>query len=202
MKQLIPASEIASFIARSRAYLDVPVAMSHDGRQEKLTNVYRKFAQSVLLAGGLSGLFAGPVFAGPECDSMGRHEMKAEQRSKMMDSHHQQLQAALKLTPAQEPGWKKLIASEKPNSPNSPNSATREDWAKLSPPDRAEKMLEQINARQAHMVEYVAALKGFYASLSSEQQKVFEDMHAGQRAGRHGKAGHHKPVAMPPPAKG
>jgi periplasmic protein CpxP/Spy len=199
MKPLTPPFAIASFIATSRAYLDLPVAMLHASWQERSTNVYRNFARSLLLAGGLSGLFAGPVFAGPECDTMGRHEMKAEQRSKMMDSHHQQLQAALKLTPAQEPGWKKLIASEKPNAPN---GAAREDWAKLSPPDRAEKMLEQINARQAHMVEYVAALKDFYASLSSEQQKVFEDMHAGQRAGRHGKAGHHKPMAMPQPAKG
>ena len=106
----------------------------------------------------------------------------------MREQHHQQLHDALKLTPEQEPGWKKLMESEQPRPATSGAETAKEDWSKLTTPERAEKMLALGKARQEHMSEYVAALKGFYATLTVEQKKTFEDMHAGQRGEMHGKA--------------
>ena len=164
-------------------------------------NSYRRLAQSVLLATGLGAFLAGPVFADPGCGPMGGHEAHAEHHSKMMEQHHKQLHDALKLTSEQEAGWKKLMESEEPR-PSTSGAGQREDWAKLSTPERAEKMLELGKARQEHMAEYVAALKGFYATLSVEQKKTFEDMHADQRGSMRGKPGMKSPAVVPPPPKG
>jgi Spy/CpxP family protein refolding chaperone len=39
------------------------------------------------------------------------------------------------------------------------------------------------------MADHVSALKAFYATLTPEQQKTFEDFHAGPHGGMPGKPG-------------
>jgi hypothetical protein len=112
-----------------------------------------------------------------------------------MDEHHKVLHEALKLTPAQEPGWQKLMDSEHPKV--AANAGQPIDWSKLTAPERAEKMLELAKVRQEQMAEHVAALKVFYASLTPEQQKAFEDAHAAPRAG----VGMKKPMNAAPSEK-
>lgn len=167
----------------------------------KSMNGCRRLAQSVLLATGLGALLAGPVFAEPDCDDRGGKQAHHQHYGKMIEQHHQQLHDALKLTPEQEPVWERLMESEKPK-PSSAGTGQREDWSKLSAPERAERALELYKSRQAHMAEYVAALKGFYATLSPEQQKTFEEMHASQRGGMRAKPGPRNPDSGAPPAKG
>lgn len=143
---------------------------------------YRKVVQSLLLAAGVGAFAAGPAMADPGCDHRGGH---SERHAKMMEQHHTQLHEALKLTAEQEPAWKKLMDSEQPRT--AAQGGPAEDWAKLNAPERAEKMLELSKARQAQMTDHVAALKAFYAALTPEQQKIFEDFHAGPRGGMAGK---------------
>lgn len=208
--------DFKSFLAVSREYLGLnaaldaaasevaplPALMPQPKRERRNMNDYRRLAQSVLLATGLGVFLPGSAFAEPDCGPMGGREAHHEQHGKMMEQHHKQLHDALKLTPEQETGWKKLIESEQPR-PSSVGAGKREDWSKLSAPERAEKTLELYKARQEHMTEYVAALKGFYSTLSPEQKKIFEDMHASQRGSMRGKPGPHNPgTAAPPPAKG
>ncbi len=160
-------------------------------------NSYRKIAPSLLLAAGLSAVFAAPVFAEPGCGPMGGRDYRHEQYSKNMEQHQKMLHDTLKLTPAQEAGWKKLIDSEQPMQ--AANMSKHEDWSKLSAPERADKMLELSKARQEHMTEHVVALKAFYASLTPAQQKSFEDFHAGSLSAMGGKhrSGMNKPEKMP-----
>jgi Spy/CpxP family protein refolding chaperone len=143
-----------------------------------MMNYSRKLALSVILAAGLGA--AVPVLAEQGCAPMGGHESHYEHHGKDVEQHHQQLHDALKLTAAQEAGWKKLIESEQPR-PSTPAAEQREDWSKLSTPERAEKMLALTRAREQQMGDYVVALKAFYATLSTEQKKTFEDVHASQR---------------------
>lgn len=150
-------------------------------------NQYRKFAQSLLVATGLGVFLAGPVIAEQACEGMDGHHGHFEKHAKMLEQHHQQLHDALKLTPEQESGWKKLMDAEQARPATSGAEMAKEDWSKLTTPERAEKMLALSKARQEHMSEYVAALKGFYATLTVEQKKTFEDMHAAQRNEMHGK---------------
>lgn len=178
----------------------LPALIPQPNLRRKNMKSYRRLAQSVLLATGLGAFLAGPAFADRGCGAMGGHEAHHEHHGKMMEQHHKQLHDALKLTPEQEPGWKKLMESEQPK-PSSAGAAQREDWSKLSTPERAEKTLELYKARQEHMTEYVAALKGFYATLSPEQKKIFEDMHASQRSGMRGKPGPRNPGPATSPVK-
>jgi len=207
--------DLSSFLAVSREYFGLnadlaaapskvarlPALVPQLNQQRKNVNSYRRLARSVLLATGLGAFLAGSAFADPGCDSMGGHEAHQQHHGKMLEQHHKQLHDALKLTPEQEPAWKKLIESEQPK-PSSAGAAQRDDWSKLSTPERAEKTLELYKARQEHMTEYVAALKGFYATLTPEQKKIFEDMHASPQRGMRGKHGPRHPGAGVPPAKG
>jgi len=145
---------------------------------------YRKVVQSLLIAAGVGVFAAGPAMADPGCDHRGGH---SERHAKMMEQHHNQLHDALKLTAEQEPAWKKLMDSEQPRA--AAQGGQPEDWTKLNAPERAEKMLELSKVRQAQMAEHVAALKTFYAALTPEQQKTFEDFHTGPRGGMAGKPG-------------
>ena len=149
---------------------------------------YRTLATSVLLASAL-GFAAAPALAGhPNCGAKGEHGDFSEHRAEHMQKHHQKLHAALKLTADQEGAWKKLMDSEPPMGKM--ESGKSDDWAKLTTPERADKMLERMKEHQAHQVEHVAALKEFYAVLTPEQKKVFDTESV--RGHRGGPGWHHK----------
>jgi Spy/CpxP family protein refolding chaperone len=116
-----------------------------------------------------------------------------------MEQHHMKLLAALKLTPDQEGAWKKLMDSEQPMA--GPQPANPAEWAKLTTPERAEMMLERMKLHQAKQVEHVAALKEFYAALTLEQKKIFEDFHSAARHGMRGKSSHHTTHSAKTPPK-
>ncbi|MCY1560367.1 LTXXQ motif family protein [compost metagenome] len=71
----------------------------------------------------------------------------------------------------------------------------REDWSKLTTPQRLDKMAAMKAERDARMGQRHDAIKSFYAVLNAEQQKVFDakQMQGFQRAGMkgHGKNHHH-----------
>jgi Spy/CpxP family protein refolding chaperone len=160
---------------------------------------YRTVVSSVILASAL-GLVAAPSLAahrdcGPD---RGRGEFMEHGSGHNMERHHMKLLAALKLTPDQEGAWKKLMDSEQPMP--GPQPANPAEWAKLTTPDRAEMMLERMKQRQAKQVEHVAALKEFYAVLTLEQKKTFDDFHAAPPSAMRGKSRHHTshPAKTPP----
>lgn len=151
---------------------------------------YRTLASSLLLASSL-GFVAAPAFAMPQdCGPKGARGEFWEHHSERMQQHHNKLHAALKLTPEQEIAWKKMMDSKQPMAKMEAMKA--EDRAKLTAPERADKMLERMQEHQARQVVHVAALKEFYALLTPEQKKTFDSFHSAPRAGKHGKPGHHR----------
>ena len=144
---------------------------------------YRTIAASVLLASTL-GFAAAPVFAERDC---GAKEGFMEHRGAHMAKDHKKLHAALKLTPDQEGAWKKMMDAQQPMAMAMGERGRADDMAKLTTPERADKMLEAMKEHQAHQVEHVAALKEFYAVLTPEQKKVFDDFHSAEHRGMHGK---------------
>lgn len=88
-----------------------------------------------------------------------------------------QLHSELKLTPAQEADWKTW--SDKVNQVKADKKEARPDFealGKLPAPDRLQKMIEFSKARQAGMEEVLAATKTFYATLTPDQRKTFDDL--------------------------
>ena len=100
----------------------------------------------------------------------------------------QKLQEALKLTPAQAGAWTAYAAAVKPQ----PRTAKGERgaWKAMPAPERMEKRIAMAKQHLAMMESRLAATTTFYASLSAEQKKAFDD-NTLQRGGHRGKRGMH-----------
>ena len=131
---------------------------------------------------------AGMGLGGPMAEQL--HDLLAER----FEGGLAFLRTELRIRPDQEAAWTKYTASMQPQS--GPWSNPGEDMKKLSAPERAEKMLEWSKSRQERMGEHVAALKTFYATLTPEQKKTFDEHQAGPRGRGRGPG-----QGMPPPAK-
>lgn len=96
--------------------------------------------------------------------------------------------AKLNITPAQEPAWNAFTASMQPPATR-PQRPSREEFAKLTTPQRIDRMQALKTERDARMAQRATATKTFYAALSPEQQKVFDEStlrgHGGKRGGHH-----------------
>lgn len=147
---------------------------------------YRSIFSAVLLASSLAG-FAAPVVATPyECGVKGDRGNYFEHRGERMERHQKRLLEALKLSAEQDVAWKKFVATDGTMSMDR-IAMKSEDWAKLSSPERAEKMLDLMKERQTRMGDHVVALKEFYAVLTPEQKAIFDKFHSAPRHGMHGK---------------
>ncbi len=138
----------------------------------------------MLMAGvAIAALSAGAYARGGECEygygpGYGMHGgghmgMSYDRMEKMHEEQLATLHDKLKLTSKQEAAWKKFAAT-----PPMMDKTTRPDpaeMAKLNAPQRMEKGLEHMRAMEARMTEHLAALKEFYAVLTPEQQKIFDD---------------------------
>lgn len=164
------------------------------------TNLKISLVAGLLLAAGLA-YSQGPM-AGVQCDmagphgymqgqGMGHHGMGKMDATKMqvrMDARHAALKTQLKITAAQEAAWTNFLASHKAPAGMTGQPAAMADLAKLTTPERLDKMKE---LRAQHMAEMTTAMdkrteatKALYAALTPEQQKVF-DAQAMQGRGAH-----------------
>jgi len=139
--------------------------------------------------------------AGPGTAEMSKKQAwRMERMQKRMAERQAQLKDTLKITPAQEAAWNAFVARTAPE-PRMARSQSREDWAKLTTPERLDKMQALKAERDAQMGKRIDATKSFYAALTAEQQKVFDTQRHGgfQRAGmkgHHGHSGHHRMGGM------
>lgn len=155
----------------------------------------KPFSNRILIAAALATAFAG-VSAAAIAQGMGgmspdmhnpymaQRAQHIERMEKMRTEHQTNLKAELKLTPAQEPAWHAFVARTGPQvRPSTPGAA--EDGSKLTTPQRLDKMQAIKAERDAQMSRHIDAVKSFYATLSPEQQKVFDAQGHGhfQRAG-------------------
>lgn len=138
-------------------------------------------AVAISAAGGVFAQNSGMSMGGSDmhgADSMD-HAKMFEKMKAGMEKHQAQLHAKLKLTEAQEPAWKTFVAASTPTA--MPMRPDRKEMDKLTSPERMEKMLERSKEHQAKMQEHLSALKTFYAVLTPEQQKIFDDSHRNMR---------------------
>ncbi len=149
--------------------------------------------KSVLIALTVLGL-SGSAFAAPEAAAPDNgakpamtgmhHKYDAAKHKERMEKRQTELHDQLKLTQNQEAAWKTFTAGMTP--PAKGPRPDRAAWANLSAPERMEKMLERSKQRQEVMASRLAGVKTFYAQLTTEQKKTFDD-----NFGKHRGHGHH-----------
>ena len=105
-------------------------------------------------------------------------------RAEHFQARQQKLHDALKLTAAQETAWQTYIAAIQPKQPV--GRADRASFKDLPAPQRMEKWLEFSKVRLQEQENHLAALKTFYATLTPEQQKIFDQQARGGHGMHHG----------------
>lgn len=109
-------------------------------------------------------------------------------RAERIAQRQAKLHAALRLTSAQEGAWHDYLNAVKPGLRGEPKRMDRAALRSMSAPERMEARLSMQKERIARMEARLAATKAFYAQLTAEQRKVFDDSTMMKR--HHGKRGH------------
>ena len=115
-----------------------------------------------------------------------RMQRMQERRAKRLEAFKQKLQ----LSPAQEGAWNSFVAALKPSA--NLQRHDRADIARLPTPERIDRMRALRSERIAEMDRRGDATKAFYAALTPDQKKVFDDATArrgGLRGGWHHQRG-------------
>ncbi|WP_158598020.1 Spy/CpxP family protein refolding chaperone [Noviherbaspirillum saxi] len=130
---------------------------------------------------------AGP--AGTSATGEQRHS--PERMRERMEKRAAALHDKLKLNASQEAAWQTYIARMKPA--DRPQRPDRAEFDKLTAPERMEKMLGMMKQAEQRMTERLAATKEFYAVLTPEQQKIFDEETKHRHGRHHGRhhGGHH-----------
>ncbi len=139
-----------------------------------------RFAISVLLAGTALAAVV-PAQAQPMMGEKGAYhdsERMHENMAKHMEKRQAALKAKLHLTAEQEAGWNAFVQGTKPPAKPMMQHMDRDELAKLSTPERLDKMNmaheANIKAMEMQMRQRSDATREFYSHLSAEQQKVFD----------------------------
>jgi hypothetical protein len=132
--------------------------------------------RSLFVAIGLT-LASASVFASKgDCDHdwSAQHEKGSAAR---FEKHMAKLHDALKLTTAQEAAWTEFSNKMKPVNMGKPgmDKPGHRDWEGLNAPDRLDKVLDNMKAREKELTEHAAAVRAFYGTLTPDQQKIFDD---------------------------
>jgi periplasmic protein CpxP/Spy len=108
----------------------------------------------------------------------GLHAPSAEQLAKFEEQRAKleaELHDKLKITAAQEGAWKTFLDKSMPARPATPPARPdKDEMEKLTTPQRLDQMAELMKKHEAEMAARIAATKEFYAVLSPEQKKVFD----------------------------
>ena len=109
--------------------------------------------------------------------------------------HLADLKAKLKITASQEAAWNTFADAMKPPADMMNKRPDHAEMDKLTTPERIDKMRamhkEHMAVMEAAMDKRAEATKTFYAALSAEQKKTFDEEHA--RMDKRGEKAHHMP---------
>jgi Spy/CpxP family protein refolding chaperone len=143
-------------------------------------------SRHLLLAACLTAASAAVLAQAPAPAPVSTSASSAMQQ-RMAERHEQrmaQLKTQLDITPAQEAAWTAFTATMQP--PTAPQRMNRDELNNLTAPQRVDLMEQRLAERQEWMQRRGEAIKTFYAVLSPEQQKTF-DQHVDQMQGPQGK---------------
>jgi len=144
-----------------------------------------KLAHKNLIAAGLLAAFGFAAVAqtAPPVQQVAPQTERIARMQERMAKHQTELKQKLQLNVAQEGAWNTYVAALKPVAVGRPDRA---EFATLSTPERIDRMRIHRAARAAEMDKRGEATKAFYAALSPEQKKLFDNETA-----RRGHGGHH-----------
>jgi periplasmic protein CpxP/Spy len=139
--------------------------------------------------------------AGPGAMEGGR--MNPEQMQKHHEQRASELKAKLKLSPSQEGAWSTFSAAMKPPANKDNLREQHAEMAKLTTPERIDRMQAMHAQRDAMMKQRGDATKAFYGQLTVEQKAIFDaqtgpGMHRRRGGAEHAGGPGHAPGSAQP----
>ena len=164
------------------------------------TPMYVAIAATLLAWGGLNAIAAPAADASADATQApavqqrmhGKH-MSQEQWQQRRAQRAEQLKQKLQLTDTQLSAWDAFQKAMQPQQ-QAHARLDRAELQKLTTPERIDRMRTLREQRAAAADQRGAAVKSFYATLTPEQQKVFDaqGMHQRRERGMHGHGGMHQ----------
>ena len=161
-----------------------------------MTSRFKSLLLGALMA-SLTGLATAQSMPGAAANDCAKghhvtmHEGMGSHMLQRMDRHLGKLKEQLKISAQQEPAWNTFVTAMKPAADRMPRHPDTADLAKLSTPERLDRMKA---LRSQHMADMNAAMdrreqatRALYESLTPEQKAQFD----AQTARHHGRRGHH-----------
>jgi periplasmic protein CpxP/Spy len=112
----------------------------------------------------------------------------AERMQQHTQRRMERLKRILQITPQQEGAWNAWAAAMRPTPKQRPN---RDELARLTTPERIDRMKQMRATRMAEMDRRGDATKTFYTQLTPAQQKAFDEISMRFLRGGRGHGGHH-----------
>jgi protein CpxP len=124
-------------------------------------------------------------------DGQQMHERMQQRMQERMQHRMERLKRILQVTPQQEGVWNTWAAAMRP--PANMQHPQHEEFARLTTPERIDRMRQMRAQHSAEMDRKADATKAFYAQLSGPQQKAFDEVSLRFFARGHGRHGgmHH-----------
>ena len=128
-----------------------------------------------------------------------QHRMDPSKMKELVAQRQADLKAKLTLSAGQEAAWNEYVTVMQPTADwgmrmdRENRQKMREEMQALTTPQRIDRINAMKAQRDAAMAKRGDATKTFYAALTPEQQKVFDDitlLRGGRQSG-FGKLGHH-----------
>jgi periplasmic protein CpxP/Spy len=140
----------------------------------------RLLITGLLASAGLSAMAQGMPHDEHDMDHHGR--MDPAHMEQMVNKHLAELKAKLKLNANQESAWSAFANAMKPADKQMAKMPDRAELDKLHTPERIDKMRalhkQHMAEMEASMDKRDAAIKTFYAVLTSDQKAIFDAEHA------------------------
>ncbi len=132
----------------------------------------RKIIPVLLVAIGLAATSA-YVFAAQDnqCDRNRNRQEQSTKRLEHFDQRMAELHAALKLMSNQEATWADFVSELQPAKTERHDP---QQWQNLNTPERLDRMLDNMKSREQKMAERAASIRSFYATLTPDQQRTFD----------------------------
>jgi periplasmic protein CpxP/Spy len=133
---------------------------------------------------------------GPMAGPQGQATDPAALQQRMRDRHTARmavLKDRLKISASQEAAWAQFTQAAAPSAERmAQHQQRRAEMAKLTTPERIDRMRALREQHAADMTRRGDAVKTFYAQLNTDQQKVFDELSLrhGGRGGHDGRHGH------------
>lgn len=134
------------------------------------TSAFAQTAPATAPAGPGPGMGPGAMGHHGHAQRAGMDPARMQQR---MERHLAELKKDLQIAPEQEGAWNQFTAAMKPAA--QPARPDREAMAKLTTPERIDRMREMRQQHLARANQRDDAIKTFYAALNAEQKKRFDE---------------------------